>query len=106
MTKKATPDESSWWLSHPDKGAEGPLGHVWKSPDKVFARQESVFCVLFHNCMPLFSLGLWRWVFDSLLAPGMGLGVAGAGCYLGFEKLLTLSLCDPLGMQRSFYHIT
>ena len=31
---------------------------------------------------PCAPLGVWRWAFDGLTAPAMGLGVAGTGYYM------------------------
>lgn len=50
---------------------------------------------------PRAPLNLWRWVFDGLMAPGMSLGVAGAGYYLGAPPAV-VSLCSPVCEQMSF----
>lgn len=57
-------------------GQRGLLRQSWERPGLNLGS-----CLPWCLCGPL---GLQRWAFDRLMAPRLGLGIAGAGCYSHF----------------------
>lgn len=97
LSKRCSSTDSPWWVSPLD--TEAFLGQPWEGSTQGLLSSESIIWV--PACLWAL-LGLWRWAHGGLMAPGMGLGVAGAGYFLGFPHL-PLHLCAPLWVQMIFF---